>query len=210
MNAKLHPTPTWPIPCVLTASGRTLSVFNPSPAAISIHDIADHLAKICRFAGAASAFYSVAQHSVMVANLVANHGPRAMLYALLHDAHEAYVGDIPQPMKVAIETRLMQAGFSCPIRAITDGIDRAIHAHVGLPPDIPPDIRRVIHDADMRALATEKRDLMADTVEWPGLPAPWRGAIKPWPWPKAQERFLTAFDDIATMANLPTSHHHAR
>lgn len=194
-------------PWLQTASGRAVALGAVSPAAISIRDIAAHLSKICRFAGACSHFYSVAQHSILVSSLVFDHGPDAALYGLLHDAHEAYIGDITQPTKQMIRQMLGEATFS-PIDEITQRLDRAIYEQIGLSWPVPARIKEAVRHADMRALATEKRDLMTDGPEWGELPAPWRAAIKPWPWVKAEEKFLELFDDLAAMANLPTLDQH--
>lgn len=188
-------------PWVQTASGRAVS-FAGGAQPISIRDIAAHLAKICRFAGATSTFYSVAQHSVLVSQLCADFGPQGQLYGLLHDAHEAYIGDIPRPMKQAI-SRMLGHDTLSPIDEIANRLDRAIMTHVGLDWPIPAAIRDGIHHADLRALATEKRDLLPDEPDWTaGLPPPWRASLKPWPWPKAEERFLTLFNDLSAMCGL--------
>lgn len=81
---------------IRTFNGHYVNVFNPDPATIDIEDIAHGLSQVCRFAGHTYQFYSVAQHSVMVADLVP-HGMR--LEALLHDASEAYMCDMPRPIK---------------------------------------------------------------------------------------------------------------
>lgn len=196
-------------PWMQTASGRTVALTAVSPAAISIRDIAAHLSKICRFAGACNQFYSVAQHSILVSNLVFELGPDAALYGLLHDGHEAYIGDITQPAKLAIGQMLGPNAHS-PIDEIAQRLDRAIYEMAGLSWPVPGRIKQAIHHADRRALATEKRDLMADGPDWGDLPTPWRAAIKPWPWVKAEEKFLELYDDLAAMAGRPTLAEHPR
>ena len=81
---------------ITTASGRTIDLFSPSTADIDIHDIAEHLSKLCRFTGACRPFWSVAQHSLLVSRLC---HPDAALAGLLHDASEAYLGDVSSPLK---------------------------------------------------------------------------------------------------------------
>lgn len=79
-----------------TSSGLLVDLLDPKPEQIEIEDIAHALAHICRFGGHVNSFYSVAQHSLMCAL----HAPRRLqLHALLHDASEAYLGDIPTPLK---------------------------------------------------------------------------------------------------------------
>jgi hypothetical protein len=82
-----------------SASGKQISLKNPTSDQIDIRDIAGPLSKICRFGGHISTFYSVAQHSVLVASLAPDPLKKA---ALLHDAAEAYLGDVIKPLKVMI------------------------------------------------------------------------------------------------------------
>jgi len=88
---------------ITTFSGRTLDYLNPRPEAIHIDDIALHLSRMPRFSGATKRFYSVAQHSCGVERIIrALYGLdscRLRYEALLHDAHEAYMGDVPTPLK---------------------------------------------------------------------------------------------------------------
>lgn len=192
------------VPWMHAHSGRSVPLINTPPDAISIRDIAAHLSKICRFAGATQSFYSVAQHSILVSNFMAEWGPRGQLYGLLHDAHEAYTGDIPQPVKDLMSAALGMGATPFPLTDLVSDLDAAIHARCGLAYPVPADIRAAIHHADMRALATERRDLLSDGADWcRDLPAPWRAVIKPWPWPKAEEKFLQMFDEKALLAGLP-------
>ncbi len=108
--------------CIRTYMGTYFNVFDPKPSLIHIEDIAHVLAQECRFGGHLPFFYSVAQHSLAVMNQV----PKPLkLQALLHDASEAYLRDIPKPIKdrmpeyKAIENNLMVAiasrfGFDWP------------------------------------------------------------------------------------------------
>ena len=81
-----------------TLSGKAVSLDEPLAVSISIDDIASHLSKICRYNGATNCFYSVAEHSVRAASLAAIFGRQAQFAVLMHDAHEAYVGDIVRPL----------------------------------------------------------------------------------------------------------------
>jgi len=78
------------------ASGTLIDINRPTPDMICIEDIAAALSKICRFGGHSSTFYSVAQHSVIVAAIAPEYLCRE---ALLHDAAEAYLGDVIKPLK---------------------------------------------------------------------------------------------------------------
>ena len=85
--------------CFRTFSGKKIKIKNPQVDDIDIRDIAAALSKICRFGGHSSEFYSVAQHSVLVALMVPK---RLRAAALLHDASEAYLGDVIKPLKVIL------------------------------------------------------------------------------------------------------------
>ena len=82
-------------PYIETVSGKKLTFLNPNPDDIVIEDIAYALSNQCRFNGHVP-FYSVAQHSVLVS---AKCFPSEKLAGLLHDAAEAYLSDIPSPIK---------------------------------------------------------------------------------------------------------------
>ena len=79
-----------------TRTGKRVSVENPQPDQFDIKDIAYALSNTCRFNGHCAGFYSVAEHSVAVALRLP---PNLRLAGLLHDATEAYLGDIPSPIK---------------------------------------------------------------------------------------------------------------
>lgn len=86
---------------IATMSGALVDLAAPVAETIDIRDIAHALAMTCRFNGHTSRFYSVAEHSVLVAQaaLVAGASPDVQMMALLHDATEAYLGDIVRPAK---------------------------------------------------------------------------------------------------------------
>lgn len=118
--------------CIKTFTGKYLNVFEPRPEDICIEDIAHGLAMQPRFGGQLPEFYSVAQHSVMVANLCWG---QHKLAALLHDASEAYMADIPSPIKKRlrgykkVENVLMKAiadkfGFQFPFDQQIKDADR--------------------------------------------------------------------------------------
>lgn len=91
-------------PYIKTRSGLKFSYAQPLPEQVNIRDITHSLSRICRFNGHTIDFFSVAQHSVEVCMLTMRHiepahKVAAGLAALLHDAHEAYIGDFPTPFK---------------------------------------------------------------------------------------------------------------
>jgi len=85
---------------VRTISGKEVNILNPLPDSIDINDIAWALSKQCRLNGHTPRFYSVAEHSINLAEYFLVNGNRELVkYALLHDAAEAYLGDMPSPVK---------------------------------------------------------------------------------------------------------------
>lgn len=100
-------------PWLASASGKIISLLNPDPGQIELEDIATGLANIARFNGQTNQWYSVAEHSIHVAELLPN---KLKLQGLLHDATEAYLCDVPSPLKSllgeaykAVERRLAAA-----------------------------------------------------------------------------------------------------
>lgn len=87
---------------MITSSGTVVDLFKPDPDLISIMDIASSLSKICRFGGNINTFYTVAQHSCLVAWLAPE---KLKLTAILHDASEAYCGDVIRPLKLLLGTK---------------------------------------------------------------------------------------------------------
>lgn len=100
-NLPLNETDGW----VETYTGQKMFPLNPTEATINIQDIAHALSQLCRFTGHSRFFYSVAQHSINCATEMQNIGapPRLQLYALMHDASEAYLQDIARPIKSYID-----------------------------------------------------------------------------------------------------------
>lgn len=137
---------TW----ILTASGKHVDLADPQPDQIDIRDIAQGLSNEARFNGHTRRFYSVAQHSILVSDLV----PRQhALEGLLHDATEAYMKDIPMPLKHMLPD----------YKRIEQRVDAVIRAKFGLPAQCSAAVKQ----ADLVMLATERRDLMPDdAAEW--------------------------------------------
>jgi hypothetical protein len=146
-------------------SGGYINLLSPQPEDIHLIDIAHGLSNLCRFTGHTARFYSVAQHSVLVSLLIED--PALRLVALLHDAAEAYLGDVSSPLK-----RLLPE-YQC----IERRFEEVIAERFGFSYGHLAKVKR----ADFRALATEKRDLMAshplDAQEWEILKD---GKIKPY------------------------------
>lgn len=86
---------------IITASGKQFDIIRPQADQIDLYDIARSLSHVCRYNGHLPTFYSIAEHSVRVADWLAHKGtsPLVQLTGLLHDAAEAYVGDLIRPLK---------------------------------------------------------------------------------------------------------------
>lgn len=176
-------SPVHTIGWICTASGRQVRPLALSPDQIAIEDVAAALAKQCRFGGHCRAFYSVAQHSVHVAELLEHEGPEAALTGLLHDASEAYLVDLPGPIKHAPE----MTGY----RDAEERLNDAVATAFKLPRPAPASIKA----ADQAMFAAELRDLMPAAAR-EALPAgvpPRAARVQPWSPRKAQREFEAAF-----------------
>lgn len=105
---------------IKTNSGIKFNIEYPTPEMVDINDIATALGMICRYNGQIPTFYSVAEHSVKVAEwLIGNGHPELALEGLMHDAAEAYIGDIVRPMK-------LMPDFAVIYNELEVGVERAI------------------------------------------------------------------------------------
>lgn len=174
-------------PDIQTACGHSLSLVRPDPDCITIQAIAHALANTCRFGGHTSSFYSVAEHCVRVA--LSGYVPRWLQFdALMHDAAEAFVGDIPTPLKHLLPE----------FRAIERRIEAAIELKFGCY-EMHHDL---VKKADLVLLATERRDLMPDThYRWEAIAGiePLASPIHPLAPASAREMFLRAFKKYAPL-----------
>lgn len=140
---------------IQTYTGKQFFPLDPRPEDFAIEDIAHALSNTCRFAGHSLVFYSVAEHSVLVASLLTTEDALA---GLMHDAAEAYIGDMPRPIKRG-------PGLEQYCKAEKE-IERALAIRFNL--SYPADgWSQEVKWADDLALAIEKKLIMADE------PAPW-------------------------------------
>jgi len=177
-----------------TFSGRLVSLVPPyDPSMFVITDIAHHLANVNRFCGAAKRPYSVAQHSVHVAENAGSWNghefirrPEARL-GLLHDASEAYLTDVNGNYKKVPH----MAGY----RADEEALQVALLTAFGMAEtgEVTPEVEAAVKHADAVLLQTEGRDLLNGWQAEDGDPAPMRVHIEPWSWRTAEERFLHTF-----------------
>lgn len=140
---------------ITAKGGIRFDLLNPDPDHLDIRTIAHAIGNVCRFSGHTSRHYSVAQHSILVSELVTLLGglDGDAYTGLMHDAQEAYVGDVPTPLK-----RLLPE-----YKRIEDGIAARIadRYHVAAP------LPQIVKDADLYALYLERDELM------PEQPEPW-------------------------------------
>lgn len=175
-------------PTILLASGNYFDYCAPETSVFTIDDIAHGLSMTCRFAGQCARFYSVAEHSIYVSQLVP---PEDALTGLLHDAAEAFVGDMAKPLKVLLPE----------YKAIENRVEKAIFDRFGLPFPLPASIKPV----DVRMLATEQRQVMRNRDDWDytrGM-APADITIRCLPPADAKREFLERFHAIANEGCRP-------
>ncbi|MBS1886986.1 MAG: hypothetical protein JSU06_07335 [Actinobacteria bacterium] len=173
---------------IQTVSGRWVDPLAPDPGSIDIGDIAQALANQCRFGGHARRFYSVAQHSAIVSDVCGERGASADegLVALLHDAGEAYLVDLPHPIK-------HRSDLGPPYRRAEKLLEEAIRVRFGL--GAPPAGMKAI---DRSLLAAERQAFTSTDGAWPELEGfePLEIEIEPWDPVRARREFLERFERL--------------
>jgi hypothetical protein len=134
-------------PIIETRSGKGINLLDPDPDSLTIEDIAHGASNQCRFGGHVKQFYSVAEHSLLCAHLARDLDIEKQRSIFLHDAHEAYLGDIPTPIK------RMLSGFT----EIVDLFDQALVKRFDLEAGFDFSELKAI---DHLALSIEAKDLM--------------------------------------------------
>jgi len=173
-------------PDILTNSGLYFNFYQPEPGMVDIHDIAHGLSHVCRFAGQCNRFYSVAEHSVYVSQVLP---PHLQLYGLLQDAAEAYVGDVTAPLKKLLIN----------YKPIEERAQKAILDRFGLLHIPYPEIKQ----ADLRMLATEQAQLMPPhDDEWALIAGiqPYDKTIECMPPSQAYGFFMRRFEELTNGA----------
>jgi 5'-nucleotidase len=182
------PGPPAPGPYLQTVSGRFVNPFDPDPTQIDIQDITRALANTCRFGGHCRSFYSVAQHSVIVSELVEERGgdPEDVFAALMHDASEAYLGDMPHPIK-------HRSALGEAFKAAEDRLEQALQTRFKIKAGVP-EIKR----ADRALLATERRALSTEDWHWPELDGiePLEIQLTAWSPDEAAARFQARYEEL--------------
>ncbi len=168
---------------IQTYTGKKFDLDNLNPDDIDIIDIAHALSNICRFNGHCNTFYSVAQHCIEVSKTVI---PEYKLQALLHDAAEAYIGDLTSPLR-----RMdCMTGFNRLHNKIRDVIYSKFNINVSFEADA------MINAADIYMLLCEKEVLFDNQLDWGWrLPELMRVVnIKPLNSKTAKESFLSYYE----------------
>lgn len=160
---------------IATYSGKRFYPLDPRPEDIDVYDIIHALSNLSRFNGHCTEFYSVAQHSVLVSLMCPD---QDALWGLLHDATEAYLADVPSPLKKCPEFAFYRLAEER-LMAVICGVFKLETVE-------PASVKL----ADQRILATEARDLtMTEGRGWATVADPYDFHIKPWSPEYAKARF---------------------
>jgi len=189
-----------------TFTGQGFDPFNPRPEDVRIADIAHHLAMICRFGGATPVFYSVAQHSVLVARLVLeiSGDPLWALYGLHHDNGESAMGDIRRPLKhfILIQGSAMkQCAFTHDLSF--ESWEMMVHdvcTHgLGIPAlgDEEEEAWKLIEAADDAMLHAEMHGMFGEVIERQSMIL--ARSVRPenaWDWETAKRNFWNLHEEL--------------
>lgn len=164
-----------------TFTGKVFWPMDPVVEDIDITDIAHALANACRYAGHTLRFYSVAEHSVLMSRALL--APEHRRWALLHDASEAYLVDVPRPVKPFL------AGY----REAEAGLMAAVAARFGLGGTMPD----VVKDFDNRILIDERAQAMTFCRrDWNLEGEPLGVTLRFWSPAEAEREFMIAFREL--------------
>lgn len=176
---------------IQTYSGRRFTPTNPNPDSVVIQDIAHSLSMQCRFGGHSGSFYSVAQHCVLVSHIC---NFEDAFWGLMHDASEAYLVDVPRPIK--------RSGKMDAYLEFENKVQKAICKRFGLSEEEPDSVKK----ADTILLATEARDLL------PNQRSDWSITVQPLPFKiiplgprEAKDLFMKRFFELN---NMPGAYEH--
>ena len=162
-----------------TFTGKVIDLSDFTVDDVRLPDISHALSIINRFTGHTKCPYSVAQHSVMVSKIC---DPRYAVWGLLHDASEAYLGDVATPLKNMLPE----------YRDLEEHIQRTIASKFGLVWPMPSEVK----EADLRALMAEKRDLLTVDHDWGIDVEPMAGPILPYCWQQAKQLFEDRYKEL--------------
>ena len=168
---------------IQTFTGRQFWPLDPYWTEVDIIDIAHALSMLCRYGGHSRRFYSVAEHSVLISHRVPK---EHALFGLLHDAAEAYVVDVPRPLKHQLPDYI----------EIENNVHNAIKCAFGLRFAEPAEVK----DADLRICVDEMRVLMVNRHSWRNHDnlEPLGVPISCWSPTEAERRFLERFTELTS------------
>lgn len=129
-------------PSIMLQSGAWFDFASPQTSPFTIEDIAHGLSHICRYSGQCKAFYSVAEHSLLVSEAATGFE----FEGLMHDAAEAFLGDVTRPLKQMLPD----------YKRIECEVEQAIFSRFGMQAPLPREVKQ----ADLRVLAAEQRQIM--------------------------------------------------
>jgi len=176
-TAEAHGDPDRKGDWMQTYTGVEFYPVDPRPEDIALADVAGALSKICRYGGHSIRFYSVAEHSVLMARAAP---PEHKLTALLHDASEAYLADIPRPVKPFLNN----------YKELEDRLMRVIAARFGIDWPLPAEVKRldnaILHDEAIQAMTRAPRP-------WGLIEPPLNIKINFWSPTEASYQFTKAF-----------------
>ncbi|QFT69585.1 hypothetical protein FIU93_22560 [Labrenzia sp. THAF35] len=172
-----------------TFSGRKFWPLDPRSDEIHLEDVAHSLSMQCRYNGHCKRYYSVAEHAVHVGNwLLNNHDPVKAFYGLHHDDSEAYLADVPRPVKPWLR------GYS----ALEKAVQACVWDYLGMPQYVPT----VVKEADDRILSDERAQNMV-YMEWDYEPGPALEIdLQFWHPEYAEQEFLMLHNRLALMLSL--------
>lgn len=167
-----------------TYSGRAVFPMDLRPEDICIEDIAHSLSMQCRYNGHSLRFYSVAEHCVLIArHLRQKHSDAIALEGLLHDACEAYLTDVPRPVKPFLGGYRQAEATAFEAVCERYGLETTLHD--------------AVHDADARILHDERQQNMAPSEKEWGLTGVRLGVVLQfWPPERAKAEFLALFSEL--------------
>ncbi len=177
-----------------TVSGRKIDVSNPDPSTIVIEDIAWALSRMPRFSGHTIPYvpYSVAQHCIRVAEELKPYGSLMQMHGLLHDAAEAYINDLPSPVKHIPEIHVV-------IKRLEDKLMTAVYQSLKI---VPPSEEEelIVKVADKNQQAVEAYNFMYTRGSDWNLPEVSFKKLQEFEQPltsvEAYDKFLLVFNDL--------------
>lgn len=182
-------------PFTQSRDGRAFDLLGIDPVVLDIEEAVHSLARLNRYAGhtRGPVAYNVAHHSVLVS---LNSAEGEELDGLCHDLHEAIVGDCSSPVKLAM--KVLNGGKRTPWDDLEDSVASRVRIGLGLSPKLPASVE----EADLRAVLTERRDLLGDFEVRPwGVPGvAWAERIVPMTAKEAERYFLDRFAELRQKA----------